>query len=163
MKTTRPKKPQEGDVLEIPLPEGQIAYGRVLKSPLVAFYAVRTKVPLTIEQALASPVAFKVWAILSAVKSGRWRIVGHAPLEDALKTTPTFYKVDSITKALGLYHAGKTEPATVEQCADLECAAVWSAQHLEDRLADFFADRPNKWVESLSIKHLTTPRTKPGG
>ena len=158
MATTRPRKPQEGDIVEIPLPDGQLAYGRVLKSPLIAFYAVQAQAPLPVDQIVAAPVAFKVFVVHSAVKSGRWKIVGHAPLDDALQVPPSFYKVDSITKALSLYRHGQTEPATVEQCAGLECAAVWSAEHVESRLADLFAGRPNRWVESLSIKHLTTPR-----
>ena len=162
MTTIRPKKPKEGDIVEVPLSDGQSAYGRVLKSPLVAFYAIQAKAPLPVDQIVAAPVAFKVYVVHSAVKSGRWKIVGHAPLEDVLQKSPSFYKVDSITKQLSLYHHGQTVPATVEQCEGLECAAVWSAEHVESRLTDFFAGRPNKWVEALSIKHLTTPRVAPG-
>jgi hypothetical protein len=32
----------------------------------------------------------------------------------------------------------------------LDCAAVWSAFHVESRLDDHFAGRPNGWAERLS-------------
>jgi hypothetical protein len=29
---------------------------------------------------------------------------------------------------------------------------VWAAEHVEDRLRDHYAGRPNQWVESLRIE-----------
>lgn len=43
-------------------------------------------------------------------------------------------------------------PATPEECAVLERAAVWDPGHVEDRLRDHFAGQSNKWVESLRLK-----------
>jgi len=72
------------------------------------------------------------------------------------RTEPFFYKQDAITGRLALYHStfastNWERPASREECAGLEAAAVWEPEHVEDRLRDHFAGRPNKWVESLRI------------
>ncbi len=43
-------------------------------------------------------------------------------------------------------------PATTGECIGLEAAAVWEAEHVEDRLRDHFAGQLNKWVEQLRAK-----------
>lgn len=145
-------EPEVGSILEIPLSNGRTAYGRVLTNPLMAFYDIQSETPLSPTEILKSPVAFMIWVMNSAVASGRWRVVGHAPLEQALETSPWFFKQDAISRALSLYREGVERPATIEECLGLERAAVWSAEHVESRLEDHFAGQPNKWVEGMRLK-----------
>jgi hypothetical protein len=49
-------------------------------------------------------------------------------------------------------NTGEMTPATKEQCIGLECAAVWEAEHVVDRINDHYAGRKNKWLEQLEIK-----------
>lgn len=135
--------------MEVPLPTGGKGYGRVLKSPLMAFYSAKAECSLPAEDILRKPIAFRVWVMRSAIDSGRWPVVGHAPLEPELQTSPMFFKQDAISKAFTLYRDGAERPATLDECNGLECAAAWSAQHVESRLEDHLMGRPNKWVESL--------------
>jgi hypothetical protein len=69
---------------------------------------------------------------------------------------PPFFKRDSISGKLSIYteRGGKSfeKDATLEECKQLECAAVWSANHIIDRLNDHFSGKPNKWVESMKPK-----------
>lgn len=148
----------EGDILAIELSDRSIAYARVLHEPLVAFYDYKTtdsKQP-PIRPILESPVLWRIWVMNNAITSGRWRRIGHAPIEDNLQSEPVFFKQDSITGKLSLYRAQVEYPATLEQCLNLERAAVWSPEHVESRLLDHFAGRPNKWAESLSVRRRRT-------
>ena len=147
----RAKAPLVGDVIELPL-DGAWGYARVLRDPLMAFYALRAEAPLAWEDVVKAPVAFTVWVMHSAVKSGRWRVVGNVPLTPTEDVAPWFFKQDAISGKLSLYRAGAERPATREECEGLERAAVWSAEHVESRLSDHLAQRPNKWAESLRLK-----------
>jgi hypothetical protein len=88
-----------------------------------------------------------------SITSGRWEIIGNSPLDKDLQETPYFFKQDSIDKnKISLYKKGEEIPALPEECVNLERAAVWEPGHVEDRLRDYFLNKPNKWVESLKIK-----------
>lgn len=111
-------------------------------------------------------VAFRVYVMDSAFKpSSAWRSVGELPLRDGESPESRFVKQDAITGALSIYWEDSStgtfhdEPATIDECAGLERAAVWSAEHLEDRLRDHFAGSPNKWSASLEIDPSSIPPT----
>ena len=85
-----------------------------------------------------------------AVKRGRWNVVGYLPLEAALQNNPPKFIQDRIQPELfSIYKNGSIQPATRDECAGLECAAVWDPEQVEDRLRDHYAGRPNKWAISL--------------
>ncbi len=92
-----------GAFVKIPLEGGGHGYGRVLEAPLFAFYDVKTENDLPLLEVRSMPVLFKIWVMRSAVTSGRWEIVGVAPLEEGLKVEPHFFKVDPISKKLSIY------------------------------------------------------------
>lgn len=141
-----------GDFLKIPLEGGKHAYARVLAEPLVAFYDVQTDRDLDPREICALPVLFRVWVMNNATTSGRWKRVGNLPLEPALLEEPFFFKQDALRPdEFSLYRSGKEVPATKEQCRGLERAAVWGFEHVEDRLRDHFAGRPNKWVNNVKL------------
>ncbi|QIF04269.1 Imm26 family immunity protein [Roseimicrobium sp. ORNL1] len=100
---------------------------------------------------LESTVVFKIWVMNKATRSGRWPVIGHIPLSDELLKPVAFAKQDVISKAFCIHVGGKEVPASIEECRNLECAAVWSAEHVEDRLQDHFEGQPNKRVESMRI------------
>jgi len=146
------KYPEVGAILEIPLPTGGKGYARVLKKPLLAFYAVKSEGKLTPDEVVRQPLAFKVWVMNSALMSGAWTVIGQAPLQAELLDEPWFFKQDAISKALTLCRDGVERPATKDECKGLERAAVWSACHVESRLEDHLMGRPNRWVESLKME-----------
>lgn len=50
------------------------------------------------------------------------------------------------------------------ECEGLECAAVWSPEHVEDRLRSHYAGVPCEWALSLRLKTVDAdPRRPPGG
>jgi hypothetical protein len=122
----------------------------VIEFPLVAFFDRRFPERPTVDDIISCPVAFRIWVMRLCLSKRGWPVIGHATVPYALTTPPDFYKFDLISKRFSLYRDHSEEPATREQCLDLECAAVWSDVHVESRLDDHFAGRPNAIVESLS-------------
>jgi hypothetical protein len=144
---------QVGNILKIDLGDGFFSFARVLREPIIAFYGIRTdKVP-DMETIISSPVLFKIAVMNNAVTFGRWAVIGSRPLEPDLLLPIRFFKQDMISKRYTISNDvdDKEMPATKEECAGLERDAVWSAEHVEDRLRDHFAVVPNCWVESLKL------------
>ena len=92
----------------------------------------------------------------SALGKKGWPIVGNINLSEELMAVPTFYIYDQIGKSFSIYSDSKEIPATKEECLDLECAAVWSLEHVESRLADLYSWKNNIWVESLHASNRAT-------
>lgn len=140
-----------GDVVAIPLDDASYGFGRVLAEPLIAFYDLRSGEIPSLDTIVAAPIAFRVCVMNSAVTGGTWPVLGNAPLSEELLVAPKFRKRDPISGKITIYCEGTETPATKEQCAGLECAAVWSLSHIVDRLRAHFAGVPNKWVRSLEF------------
>lgn len=146
--------PEKGTILCIDLKNGQVAYACVLEEPLVAFFEADSHLfdenPKNLERA---PVAFAIWVMRSAVTSGKWPAVGcldHTQIN--LRRPVQFFAQDAITGSLSIASESGVEngrSASFEECANLERAAVWSLEHVEDRLRDHFSGENNVWVEKL--------------
>jgi hypothetical protein len=142
-----------GDLVKIPLDDKWHVYARVLGRPLFAFYDSRTKAELPFNEIKKRPILFKIWVMDRAIASGRWKVVGSYALEDSLTEIPEFFKQDPINRQnFSIYRKGQERTAAPEECAGLERAAVWDPEHVEDRLRDHYAGKPNKWVESMKIR-----------
>ena len=145
-------KPREGSYFSIKLQDGQYAFGRVLKHPVCAFYDLSSDRVIEIQDIAKAPILFKIWVMDSAFKKANWRLMDHQPLEAPLKERVWCCKYDSISRAYSIYSEGEEHVSTRDACRELEPAAVWSADHVEDRLVDHFRGVPNKWYESLRVK-----------
>lgn len=144
------KKAREGAYFEIDLGNETFAYGRVLQSPTLGFYD--TKGPkissVELQELDAADFKYKIWVMKDAFKRPNWNIIGFKDLEPSVSKQTWFFKKDAITGELSIYSSwnGKTEErsASVKECKSLECAAVWSAVHVEQRLRDDLNNVPNK-------------------
>lgn len=87
----------------------------------------------------------------SALMSGRWPVVDYRPLEPELLSPVDYFIKDRLTGQYSIYRSsdGHTRESNFEECKGLEAAAAWEAEHVEDRLRDHFAGRPNAWAEQL--------------
>jgi hypothetical protein len=101
---------------------------------------------------ISRPVLFKTWVRKCAITEGRWKIIGHVTPGADVAEIPLFCKQDSISGAYYKYFEGKEHSATYEECTGLEVAAVWEANHIEERLRDHYAGRLNKWLELIKLK-----------
>ncbi|MGL5095390.1 MAG: hypothetical protein ACRDD1_07370 [Planctomycetia bacterium] len=140
-----------GAVLKAPLGDGWHAYAWTLPEADFAFFDLRASSDLPATEVVRLPVAFRVAVHKSAWTDGRWLRVGKAePPPETLAPAPKFVR-DALNGRLSIYLHGVIRPAAREECVGLECCAVWEPEHVEDRLRDHFAGRPNKWVRSMAL------------
>nr|WP_215543323.1 Imm26 family immunity protein [Amycolatopsis sp. CA-230715] len=104
-------------------------------------------------------VLFKVAVHNKALKSGEWPVVGKLPLTAEEETAKdVFFMQDSLSNEVFKYvynpltRRASQFPATAEDVRALEAVAVWDSSHIEERLRDHYAGRPNKWTEHFRAK-----------
>ena len=93
-----------------------------------------------------------------------WELRDVVPLSrEEENQTFTSFEQDALSGKLSLNWVAPDgswgeDAATPTECAGLERAAVWSASHVEDRLRDYRAGRPNTWVRPLKQRaNVWTP------
>lgn len=150
---------EPGNVYSIPLEDGEFAFGIVIKDPLMAFFDCKLNNIPPLEYFKRSKILFKIWVMKYALtkRTSKWKLIGQIDLTEELSEIPTFYKFDLIDKEFSTYHSEDgiviENPVTREECFDLECAAVWGPEHVEERLNDYFAGRENITVKMFSAKN----------
>jgi immunity protein 26 of polymorphic toxin system len=143
-----------GAVVRIPLGPDAFGFGQMLESPEYAFFDFQSALAVSVEAVVAHPILFRLWVMKTAHSGGRWTKIGTAPLSEALKMKVFRFNQDPIqpTQIRLTIHGCDGPLVSPSECDGLERAAVWDAEHVEDRLRDHFAGRPNKWVESMKIR-----------
>ena len=122
---------------------GHPCQAQMLKFPEIAFFD-----PLNPEKLLC-----RLWVHTSAYSKGRWRKIDKKPIPDYLAEEVPRFKKDHISGKISIHINGNDYPASYNDCVNLECAAVWDANHVEDRLRDHCEDKENIWVKSMSIEN----------
>ena len=161
-KKPKPRKKVAGDVIKIILDDRAHAYGHVSEHGQVIFYGLFTDRELAIDEIIVLPIAFRVWVYDSALKGEKWQKLGHKPLPQALLEEPDAFKQDPVSGRLSIYHrryanTDYERPASLSECRVLERAAVWEAEHVEDRLRDHFAGVENVWLKQMEIDESKVP------
>ena len=144
-----------GSILEIQLEDKSLSYAQVLKMG-VAFFDLNAKDSLTDLNIIPEkPVLFIIEIYDHIITKGRWKIVGNLPIRPDLINPPLkFIQHQLNPDKFELYDpiSGDSYPATRDECIGLERAAVWEAEHVEERLIDHYNNRENIWVKMLSMK-----------
>jgi hypothetical protein len=128
------KHPKVGDVVQVALPNGEYAYGRVLRDAAVAFYRARSKEP---NQPPTGSREFQFVVRIYDSVLGKWPVVGSDPSRSSEEDWPPPASVtDPITKRLKyIYDRGEMRPLKPdEETAGLEPAEVWEYEEVVDRL-----------------------------
>jgi hypothetical protein len=145
------KRWTEGAVIRKTI-DGETYYGRLLEFPWAVFYDLRTTEPLdNLGRIVASPVAFTLAAHKDLLAKDEWAPIGTVALDGSLQPPSKRSMRDVIdpTRHRIIDAEGNIRPATAEEVAGLEPAAVWEPEHIADRLVDHFAGRPNRWLEAM--------------
>lgn len=145
---SRGRVPAVGRVVEIALPNGVYAYGRVMLDSSVAFYRSRSLVHGR------PPIGEPDPEFVVGVSEGSLRslpVVGEDPFGDPEDAWPPPEKVqDPLTGGWRIYHRGEFRRATAEECEGLETAAVWSLGHIMRRLGVVGQPTPERTSEPAS-------------
>lgn len=158
MSAKRQRKGQPGDIVAIDLGNGYEGYACVLDPPLIGFYNIQARQRLSVDQITASEFMFKLFVYDKAITSGRWVKIARVSVAPNLRQTERFFRQDIQNGKFYIYIDGEEEtPAAREDVDGLEAAAVWSAEHVEDRIQDYHKGVENKWalivhkIKSLQI------------
>jgi hypothetical protein len=121
-----------GDVVEVVLPRGRYAYGRVYRDATIGFYRARTT------EAGRPPIGSRDFAFFVGVDDQAFkklRVVGADVFAHGEEDWPPPASIrDPITGDYSIYHRGAIKPSAVEDAAHLEPAASWGLDHLVERL-----------------------------
>ncbi len=130
-----------GDILEIPLGNGENAYARLYREGTLGIYAGRYH---SYEE-MPESVDFFRFITLYRNNLSRLQVVGNRPFENEEESwSPDTVIVDAITLKGSLYHHGEIFECTYEECKDLEVCAVWELPNLIDML-----NGETKWDNTL--------------
>lgn len=138
-----------GGILKIDLGDGFHTYGRILPDAAYAFYDARTNTEIPdIQKIISKPILFITGVYDDTVTSGRWKKVGKLPIEDNLKVPPAAFIQDPLNPhQFRIYYKGEIRSVDKEECLGLERAAVWEPEHIEERIRDHYAGKPNMYVD----------------
>jgi hypothetical protein len=155
---------RQGDLLKIELGKGLRSYAQVGPHPIIIFFDGAFSQNLPNHEVLRLPVLFRIPVMHRAITSGDWPTIGRGELSPENATEPLFFKIDAITGQFFLYHSSFAatnyeRPALASQCEGLECAAVWSAEHVLTRLQDHFAGRPDHSTFAHELEKLNRSRS----
>ena len=148
-----PRLYKPGSFLRIPLADGSLGYGRVLKLPHDAYYNYRTETQDSdLERIAAQPILFK--SSVRHMKERGWEIIGWRRLEDQFSQPIVQFMQDigNFRDCTIFDTVGNSRRAEPQNCIGLECAAVWEEVGVEQRLLDTFMGRPNASVEHLKVR-----------
>lgn len=128
------KRVRLGDVFEIPLPNGQFAYGRIYDDAGIGIYNFLS------ERAKNPPLGFRdfmfnVGIYEDILKFQDWEIVGNDPFNgEESSFPPPSYILDPLTGEYSIYHKGQIRPASKTEARGLEETAVWDSHHIISRI-----------------------------
>jgi hypothetical protein len=153
------KKTDAGTFFKVPFNGDKVAYARLLNTALFSFFNIdgQGKTNEEIIQLIsnASPI-FSIYVFNDVFYKSNWEILGHKPLkEDTLINVPFFFTQDlADPKKCWLANTvpGFNKLVTPQECINLEPSMVWSFQLVEQRLKDYFENKPNKIVEYHKVK-----------
>ncbi len=125
-----------GDIVQIPLPNGLFAAGRLYKEASIAISAKLFQQPVSLTDVKPTSVAFVTACFDTAITDGSWPIIGRIPFDnDEDAWAPPRY-VEDIIKAgtYRIYHKGQMRAATSAEVRGLEKAEMYKPDQLVERI-----------------------------
>ena len=148
------KKWLPGNVIEILLEDESISYGLVIREPLIAFSRLTYSTKVEISAELFTDIAFQTWCHNESIGKNGWSIVGYINLSEISLPAENFYRYDPISQEFFHYIDNTNDiPVQREDCIDMECAAVWDKNHIEQRLYALKTGKSCIWLESLKAEN----------
>jgi hypothetical protein len=141
-----------GGVLRVPLAGDKVAYAVMFGAfPYVAFYGEDDG--LASQRPPSGQPLFVVAVQKNAYSGSGWGSVLFRLAERELPPIPSFFRQNVMRPddCEIVDGSGATRKASREECSGLERSAVWAAVHVESRLQDHYADRPNVFLESMRL------------
>ncbi|WP_073288628.1 Imm26 family immunity protein [Hymenobacter psychrotolerans] len=138
-----------GAVIEIDLRNGYYAYGKILAGADYGIYdSYTTQRIQSVKEVIGKPFIFIVAVNNYAINGRRWLKIGKDTSTATEQNHPLKFIQDPLKlERFELYDPvmGTIKPASKQDCAGLERCSVWAPEHVEERIVDYYAGRPNKY------------------
>jgi len=143
------RRPAPGTIVRVSVSEHGFVYAVLLRTPFVRFFEQQhVGASPNVAELQNAKILFEVAMGDSAIRDGRWPVVGVMPVDESYR--PAEFVQDE--KGCEIVDAAGRRAATVEECMGLERASIWQPEHIESRLADHFAGRPNVHVQEGRLR-----------
>jgi hypothetical protein len=149
-------KKKIGHLYKIPLGNQSYAYGQVVTKVDHVFFDFNDDGKCEdYEKILLSPVVCRCTVDRYVLSKGYWEIIGTFPVNDAYTKYQDLFSYNYYSNRYEIFKQGTGfVPASWEEIKDLEPFASWGHTHIEQRLRDHFAGRPNYIIERFKSRHL---------
>lgn len=139
-----------GSIIEINIENSYYTYAQILSKAGYAFFDFKTLEPLKdFSILLDKPVLFITSVYDDVITQGHWLKVGNLEIREELKEQPLQFIQDAQHPDRFEFYdpnTGESSPATKNQIKGLERASVWEANHIEDRIRDYYNGVPCIWL-----------------
>jgi hypothetical protein len=128
-------RPPIGAIVQLDLPSGRYAYGRVLRDASLGIYSATSNAP---DDPPPPDSGYRFTVGIREPDLRRLKVVGHALFSDPAGEWPPPYSVrDPITGQYEIYHRGKFTPVPAGlDAATLEPAAIWTMAQIVERIRE---------------------------
>lgn len=140
----------EGEFVAVPL-DGEFAFIRIAWKVRFALYDIKAAAIPPLEEIEKHPILCILGGSPDAMISGRWRIIGQKPLEPTLLAPVKVFRHPQGSSYVDIYEEGEFKPYAGEDLTKMECLASWEPRHIEERLRNHFAGRPDPATESSKV------------
>jgi hypothetical protein len=127
----------EGDVVAIPLPDRNFAFGRVFRGATIGIVKRLAAELLTLEELKSSPTAFHVGFFAAPSQKFDWIYLGQLPFanEDEAWPPPRYIEDIICPGTYRIYDRGHLRPAGAEEVRGLQKQVMLSPQAMIERIA----------------------------
>lgn len=140
-----------GSIVEIYIEKEYYTYAQILGKAGYAFFDYKSKDKLNDYSILLDmPILFITSVYNDVITKGHWLKVGNLEIRKDLQEQPLQFIQDAINLDKFEFYdpnTGETTPATKEQIKGLERASVWEANHIEDRIRDYYNGVTCVWLK----------------
>jgi len=146
------RMPKLGSLVRIRLQDGTNVFSRVLPNAQAAFYdyCVQDNQDISDFSEIYNSEVLFITAIMNyAYKSGRWKVVDYKDLEPIFLESRKYFIKDKISGEFRIYDSaeGSMSKSSYEECKNLECAAVWDPEQIEERILNHYKGIKYVWME----------------
>lgn len=140
----------EGEFVAVPL-DGEYAFLRIARKARFALYGFKAATIPPLEEIEKHRILCILGGSPEAMASGHWRVIGRKPLEPALLMPVKYFRHPQGSVYVDIYKEGEFKPYAGEDLTKLECLAAWEPRHIEERLRNHIAGRPDLGTERSKV------------
>jgi len=111
-----------GDIVDIPLPNGSFAFGRLYNDASIGVYDLIALSSLSVDEISKYKIRFFSGVFDTYIKNGNWKIIGNIPFEKQDDSWPPAQYIQDIINPdkYSIYYKGEIIAASKEEISGLE-------------------------------------------